>query len=223
MVMRRFATKPVADGFPTVDPLYTYVQLGPHAIEQTRKWAQKANHHKGVNVGAMALLASREGNIALFGAANQNLEPGDNPSKACAEQIALQKGIHKGFPYLVGMWVSGPPQPDKHSGIFMPTLPPCGDCRDVMYLRPVIEHNPQALITTVHPQKDEYQIHILDELGDAITEEDQNYAAENLYADPGLQRWEEGKVAFSFYRNNPELFPEIVPVQAARLAITVRL
>ena len=218
--MRSFSTGISTENKPVIDPLYAYVQLGPHAMVNVRAWAQEANHHKGINVGGLVLARSVGGDIKLFRAANQNLQPGPNETKACAEQIAAQKAVHEGFTLPIGLWASGPVQPDTQSGRESATLHMCGECRVVLASRPELDKNPNMLITTVHPDKDEYEIYTYAEL---VTLHDGGAQDVHHYVDPGFRKWEAGKIAFNAYLNSPEQFAAIPPVTAARLAITGEL
>lgn len=73
------------------------VDNGPEFIEATRYARNGANHYKGFNVGCFVVATAANGDVGLMSAANQNLYPGNNPSKICAEPIALQKAFRHGL------------------------------------------------------------------------------------------------------------------------------
>jgi cytidine deaminase len=165
------------------DPWRTFVEFAPMAMEKTREWRDQANHYDGFNVGAVALAMTHAGDIALFGAANQNLEPGSNPSKMCAERIALQKIVHHKFSRMIAMFTSGPQQPDTQSKLATPTLHTCGECRDAQVDTDVVPFD--ALMVTVDPAEDRYEIYTFGEyldmhVGGKVPR------GFNHYQDPGL-------------------------------------
>lgn len=144
------------------DPWHDFVKNGPDYIAEARLAREHANHHNGFRVGALALATDSEGSIATFWGANQNKLSGDNNTKVCAEQVAMEKMIRRGFNHLVAMFVSGPPQPDTHSGLETPTLHSCGIDRRIMWDEPAVKHD--TLIVSVHPERDVFEIYEHEEL-----------------------------------------------------------
>ena len=163
------------------------VANGPAMIELVREARLDANHYDDFNVGAMAV-ASSAGAVGYFTAANQNLAPGDNPSKVCAEQIALAKVEHHRFTSVDALITVGPVQADTQSGILTPTLHCCGLCRDCMSRMTKIQ--PDMPVITVHPTKDLYEWNTLEEMM-AIHRRRLSPALAAI-ADPGFVNWRKG-------------------------------
>lgn len=222
--MAEFATGPSIDALSPIDAWYAYVQLGPYAIERVRQAAMRARHYAGKQVGAVVLALSESGGTVLFDGANQNLYPGENPTKKCAEMDALEQMQEHGFHRLKGLWVTGNVQPDTHSGVLSPTLHPCGNCRQFMKTSSGIEIDTDALVTTVHPDLDEYEFYTLSELISIHEGTDGHLPlAFSHHVDPGFRIWEAGRLAYGFYRNNPQEYGNLAPAQVARLAVTGQL
>jgi hypothetical protein len=140
------------------------------AVEQTRDMRKLARHYRlgdpyatepPVLVASFALAADLDGRTGWFGAANQNLAPGDNPTKMCSERKVIPAMQADELPYLIGMITSGTVQPDKQSGRASLVLPTCGICR------PVIESVSVpgcTLAAQSHPYENVHEIDTPDEL-----------------------------------------------------------
>lgn len=159
--MRDVILSPADFGVDPVDPWGAFVELSPYMAEEAREMAQMAQHYRGFKVGAIVMAVSTrgatKGSLGIFRGANQNLAPGSNPTKVCAEQVALQKASHHRFDTVIGMWVSGPVQPDTQSGLVTPTLHTCGEDRTVMKNLPSIKAD--TLVGSIHPDKDEIELY----------------------------------------------------------------
>lgn len=181
------------------DPWWYLVHDGPQLVRETRAMAEQARHHNGFNVGALLLAASNEGDITTFPGANQNLEKGENNTKMCAERIAFARMINaeklankgrKGYEaqlayQAIAMLVSGPPQPDTHSGLVTRTLHSCGLDREVMWNEPSVR--PDTLMISIHPEEDVFEIyeHEVLQTMHALPDEIPPLA----YDDEGFQIW----------------------------------
>lgn len=203
------------------DPWRNVVQLGPYLAAETRQIRSYANHHSGFKVGAVAVGYSDSGSFGLFKGANQNLRLGPNPTKVCAEQVALQKLVHHRFEHLIAMFVSGPVQPDTQSGRDMPTLHSCGECRTVMAARPEVRDD--TLVVSVHPDEDSYEIYTFGELVIAHDTGTETELVSRHFHDSDFATWEAGKAVYDL-----QVGGLLEPVQAsaselARLAVTGQL
>jgi hypothetical protein len=134
---------------------------------------------------------SVNGALAFFKGANQKLVEGETDTKVCAEQVAMEK-MHRNrddsggaFNYIPAIFVSGPVQPDTHSGLVTPTLHSCGIDRAIMWDEPTIDED--TLIVSVHPDKDIYEVNTHFELQTmhALPGNITPYSVE----DPGFATW----------------------------------
>jgi cytidine deaminase len=134
-----------------------FVANFPTAARDARLMREEARHHRQnipdaaeppILVGAVALGMDRQGNMGWYNGANQNLSPGDNPTKICAEWPTLQKMESDGKDYLIGMVISGTPQVDKQSGRGSLVLATCGLCRPLVQRFGSDEH---SLVAQLHP------------------------------------------------------------------------
>lgn len=163
-------------------------------MNMARFMRQFANHDK-VQVGAVAYASSALGFIGLFPAANQNLGKGPNDTKACAEEIALQKVLGYGFDKVHGLFTSGTVQPDSVSGLVTPTLHTCDVERRLLldlWERGITDaHTP---VVTVNPDEDIWEIY------PAFPFIDMHHrrASDELrsYPDPGFKQWQVGEVHY---------------------------
>ncbi|HSW37580.1 MAG TPA: hypothetical protein VLG37_04415 [Candidatus Saccharimonadales bacterium] len=202
-----------------IDPWRKFLELGPYAMDLARGNRKLAVHHSGFRVGAVALAMSHAGDIAIFSGANQNLFPGSNPTKACAEQIVLQKMLYHRFGRLIAMFSSGPVQPDTQSGIDVPTLHACGECRDVMEQQPAVKDD--SLMVTVHPSEDLYEIYTFAELKDIHAQDGHLPLSFSHHTDPDFERWARSVSVYGFFTSLHERGRELNGPIAARLAIAV--
>jgi hypothetical protein len=209
------------------DPWWYFVHDGPRYIAEARGMAEQANHYNDFNVGAIVLAASNEGDIATFTGANQKLVPGETDSKICAELVALEKMLRtqeainsqrgeeaaKKLFQVIGIFVSGPQQPDTQSGVETPTLHSCGIDRGIMWNEPSVRHD--TLIVSIHPDEDLYEIyeHEVLQTMHALPGE----VPPKAHRDPGFATW---KNSLPAYERNVAKYKEggIKEIPYARLA-----
>jgi cytidine deaminase len=196
------------------DPLRFVVAYGPNLVRQARVLRSQADHHNGVNVGCVAVGYSEDGSISMATGANQNLYRGTNKTKVCAEQVALQKLRVHGFSRAVALFVSGTHQKDTQSGLSLPTLPVCGECRLVMANEPELVPE-DTLIITVRPRVDRFEIHTLDVVQAIHRDRIQHVTA---HEDPDFRKWAEFGV--ELYDDLVEAMPDTPRAYLAQMAIT---
>lgn len=193
------------------------VANGPEMIEAVRLAQLQANHYGGFGVGALAV-ASSAGEVSVYTAANQNLYPGDNPTKICAEQVVLAKVDHHGLDRVDALFAAGPVQADTQSGIATPTLHCCGLCRECMARMPKI--SPDMPVITVHPTRDEFEWNTLGEM--LAIHRGQLRPAANAVVDPGFRQWQQGAADYRDWVRSP-LGSSVPRSYLARIAVTGRV
>ena len=121
------------------DPIYAGWQSLPMLADQARLTAeQEAVSYREFYVGASAYVLDEEHarSAILHGS---NLTPYKGAPKRCAELEVVQKAEALGYKKLLYLVVTGPLQPDEHSGVVSSTLHPCFDCRKLFLASSLIE------------------------------------------------------------------------------------
>lgn len=80
----------------------------------------------------------------------------------CAEQIALGAAREAGYDRIIGIVISGNPQPEEENSAQHPTLHPCEECRRVF--KSLSEMSSDTLIITILSEGDTYEVHTFEEL-----------------------------------------------------------
>jgi cytidine deaminase len=141
---------------------YEFLSLLPFAIENARRMRANANHYSGkMKVGAVALALDEALSMTIVSGANQNLSPGQNPSRICAEDSIIRQVSAKDIPKILGFVVSGPQQRDTHSDVVGHTLHCCGTCRTLFDIAPFVQDD--TLLITVDPEMPVYDVHTVRE------------------------------------------------------------
>lgn len=191
-----------APGVPSIDyapgdfdPWETFVRLGPDMIDIARDMREYANHHSGVDVGAVVLASSEDGMWGLFPAANQNLRKGPNDTKACAEEIAITKVLEHGFRRIHAIVGVGTVQADSESGLVTDTLHNCRMERGhfvPLWGKGILKRHTK--VVTAHPDKDVFEIYSQSDLAGIH----RNRATDRLesHSDPGFRIWRAGLEAY---------------------------
>lgn len=174
------------------------IRILPAAIDASRRMRQYGRHYKGqdgIYVGAAAV-AGTDTEFGIFTGANQNLMPGDNPTKVCAEPVSEEKMVRyygaAAPKIMTAQVVSGNVQPDTHSRVASATLHSCGIDRS-RYQRNEFEYEEgragyvasDTIMFSVHPDLDVYEAYALHDLQTIHA----LGAVEELavYADPGFK------------------------------------
>lgn len=199
-----------------IDPWRLFVAQGPNLVEQARDARRQARHYaKGPYVGSVVLAYSHAtDNIGIFTGANQNLAPGDNPTKVCAERVALQKAVHHNFSHVIAMVTTGEPQPDTQSGKAFATLHTCGIDRAVMQARPEVYGD--TLIMTVQPDKDVFELY---PFGRFVDLHDTDALEPEHHNDPGFRRWQAGVSDYDLYQSGLTPSRDDIAASPADLAV----
>lgn len=175
------------------DPWLRFIQVGPTAMHLARFVMQFAVHHSDFRVGAVVLAESPERGLdGLFWGANQNLEEGQNNTKACAEEVAITKVLEHGFSRIHAIFVAGEAQPDTHSQIKSETLHSCGNDREnywelwerniISFDCPLVSVDARRDIFEKYSHANFQKIHAL-KLVDEL----------QAYHDPGFVKWQSGE------------------------------
>ena len=201
-----------------------FVKRGPRMIDMARQASKLAISYRNFRVGASALVVNPSGQIAKFKAAN--LKPYPDGPKQCAENALLSAVQKQGFNKVVGLFVTGPPQLDSASGMLLPTLHPCSDCRTLLAEHPAITD--ETVITTVNPQYDWFETYTRDELFaiHQVGEDDVTSGELNTHYDKGFATWHQGYKDFNGWLagGSDGLSPAVYTEHhAARMAITGQL
>lgn len=200
------------------DPYWRAVQYGPRYIDEVRSIGEKAIH-KVVKVGALAVASTTGGRVVIEKAVNQNLKPGTNETKWCAEGKIFQRVEDLGGKIHV-LFVCGTQQPDTQSGIWTPTLHPCGECREDGADSSAVDED--TLVISVHPDKDEFEAYSFSELEVLHSMSGIQKPEFSHYIDPGFTKWTQNRAVFdTIIHSGPEL--SLLPSVTARLAITGQL
>ncbi len=172
---------------------------------------------KPIKVGAVAVGHRQDGSILVARAANQNLQPGDNPTKKCAEQKVIKELQDRGVYRIDALVVSGSPQPDTQSKFEVPTLHSCGNCRQCMVCAPEIDG--QTIVLHVDPFLYGHEVYGVDEL--LATHAAPDSVDDFRYVvDPGFRTMQQGAVDYGFCIANGLLVPgELSPPEAFRQAV----
>lgn len=173
----------------SIDPWLSFIKLGPAAMQAARKVAALAIHHDDFKVGAMVLATSRSGDIGLISGANQNLRPGRNPTKVCAEQVAMTKMKRGGFDHVIAMFVSGPVQSDTQSRRKTATLHSCGEDRELFWNERTIDD--ETLFVSVDPDADIFEIY--EHMDFQTFHSLPGSVHSQVYEDPGFEIWQTGE------------------------------
>ncbi|HET9174114.1 MAG TPA: hypothetical protein VFN56_02420 [Candidatus Saccharimonadales bacterium] len=201
-------------------PVRAFVHTAPRLVHLAREAREDAVSYRGFKVGAAALVTNVDGEIRIFDGANYKLRKDDET--ICAEKSVLNKVIKNKFDRVIAMVVSGPIQPDRHSGLELPTLHPCGDCRTLLSVAPQVQDN--TFIMPVHPTLDTYELYSRREITAIHAAGDSEDAPDEFmyYTDPGFQIWERGKEDYDalFNKPMPEALSSFSLFQLARLAVT---
>lgn len=194
-----------------------FVDGFPVLVTMARDARRRAQSYRGFRVGVAAVaLQSQNGQIDIF--TGENTKPNATKFKVCAETRAIRQAHRKGFDTVVGLVVTGPPQPDGGSNRVSPTLHCCEDCR---------HHNfpklrPDTLVATVHPDQNRFQLMTVDELGQLHA--NPTLPEPPLFNDPAFKSWDENHSLYSELVLRPvhgrPVSLDITPVEAARAAIT---
>lgn len=206
-----------------VDPVALLLSKSSIWIKETREVREYAVHYraKPIKVGAVAVGHKRDGGLVVASAANQNLRPGDNPTKKCAEERAIRKLQVQGVYRIAGIFVCGPPQPDTQSGLHTPTLQSCGNCRNCMRCTPEIDG--ETILFHVDPFLDAHEAYDVDELV-AMHDTPDFVQAFNYAVDPGFRAMRKGAFDYNFCLVNGLLEPgELRPAEVFRQAIAGHL
>jgi cytidine deaminase len=109
-----------------------------------------SDNHRGAEVGSSFYAINEDDSyvVTLDAACFKQLPDGP---KVCSERNAIYKLDRLACTYVVGFALAGPPQPDHHTGIIDLTLPPCGDCRELLVDSTIVDG--QTSITTFDPVK----------------------------------------------------------------------
>lgn len=208
-----------------VDPWHTFVQLVPHMVENARAEAEEYSASwRGFKVGgAMVAVASQEYRQGVVYGANS--KPNLTKAKVCSEKRLFGATRKRGLDWPIGMVIVGKPNLDHGSGLKMPTLHPCEECRILLDE----QAQPDTLVMTVGLEEDIYQIMTVDELLTLHNPNSQGEIAINamqLHSDPGFQKWEESRKYYGFLANgfSVEIDGQLRRAEtlsdAARIAIT---
>lgn len=116
-------------------------------LVRTSEFREKAMSYRGFNVGAgaMVLQGNRVGRVFGF---NAKFDETDSVN-IHAEDLVTAKATDAGFDRISVLAVIGPIQEDHVSGRCMPTLHPCGRCREMLRESPLISDD--TLIVTAKP------------------------------------------------------------------------
>jgi cytidine deaminase len=202
-----------------------YIQQIPELGDRARVAREKAIQHRGFKVGAAALALTAQGGSYTFTGANYMPKP--RGKKICAEGALLKNikrhNVHKAAEHrivkVIGLVVSGPVQADKHSGIELPTLPPCGDCRKLLNASPLIADD--TLIMQLHPDADMFELYTRSELDEIVGSVNQDVPPDSFahFIDPEFIRWSEGNERFPLLLEARAFSPRL---QASSIASIVR-
>lgn len=152
---------PKTDSYPfrsVINPEYTRqhiaLSLTPSnlllAMHRAREAQELAVSYRGFKVGAAIIgLTFRPSNFQIM--TGVNVKPDEESQmNVHAEQVALQKAHDRHTDAVSMIVVVGETQSDKQSGHDMHTLHPCGLCRGVMDLDPIVD-NEATLIASALP------------------------------------------------------------------------
>lgn len=197
-------------------PVYYFARYVQPLAEQARTASESAVQHRGFKVGAIAVAVSADNSVGLLSGANYMPKAGGD--KVCAERAVLAKARHHNFSRVVALVVSGPTQPDKHSGLELPTLHPCGDCRELLNESPLIRDD--TLIMTVHPTMDIFELYNRRELSDihSVTESTDAPDAFMHHIDPEFQIWNRNLTQLATEPRSKQ--SDLSPSQLVRSVIT---
>lgn len=169
------------------DPLEYMLDNGARLMEDARKARDLSKHYKGFNVGTILIASTLEGEVREYAAGNRNVRPGQNDSKRCSEMRALKAALKDECVEIHGVVVSGPPQPDTQSHVVTPTLHCCGVCRRKMQKTKRVR--PDALVVTVNPDVDVYEINSLAELDTYHQPGTSGVMEFSYFSDPAFKNW----------------------------------
>ena len=203
------------------DPWNVFVQIGPHMVDRARSARLTGDSHRGFQVGAAAYVLTEFGAGIIEGA---NFKPYEDGPKECAEQAIVRQAHEVGVTKIIALVVSGPPQVDEHSGLELPTLHPCGSCRELLFEDPIFTD--ETLITTVDPAVDAFEIYNRRELATIHDASDLDVmpSAFEYYQDKNFTTWFGGVLKYASLRANQNIAggrpgPLYLP-NAARLLVT---
>lgn len=122
-----------------------------YAMHRARKERDKAESHRGFNVGATVMGFQLQPTAFQFtDGHNIKREPGEAAVNIHAEQFALERARQLEIEAVSMVVVVSETQPDQQSGHEMCTLHPCGLCRDAMSDNPLINDS-TTLIASALP------------------------------------------------------------------------
>ena len=179
-----------------------FATLAPQLVEEARQAAQHADSYRGFGVGAVAVAQSKSGDLGLFSAAN--FKPYKDGPKECAEKAVLKKVAEHKFDRVLAIIVSGSDQVDAHSGLDLPTLHPCSDCRGLFSQSDLMDAN-QSLIMPVRLDEDTFEMYTPAEL-EALHNTGDSPDVPDIFAhynDPGFRTWEAGATGFNIFAGLP--------------------